>query len=201
MKHLKLSIIGCLFISITLYSCQNNNTIECQQGINLLPMYGRVEKCKGQLEADENFFKQSDKEEPNRTTASMQMLENGWYYLHQKDYETAIKRINQAWLLDSTNIVVYASFVVILDLTDKADNATKMIDLTFDKMNITEKDSITPINESFIEFMVNNVPFTYDKTKNPSVGQYLYKKIDNLSLRESMKESLKNKIDESINPI
>ena len=192
-------------LCIAPYSLGQEIDVECQEGINLLPMYGKVQKCKKQLESDKSFLSLSDKEEPDRVKAGINMMDNGWYYLHQGDYDTAMKRFNQAWLLDSTNIAIYASFVCVLDLTEKTEEAIEMLDLTFDKIESRENPpKPTPMNPSntlFIEFIIANAPFTYKKTNNSSIGKYLYKKLDSLELSDSKKESLKSKLKSEISDL
>lgn len=165
--------------SIIFNSCAQQ--IECKQGINLLPMYGNIQKCKDQLDSDKEFLELSDKHQPDRATAAIEMLDNSWYYIHQGQYDTAIKRINQAWLLDSTNIAIYTSFAVILDLTQKSNDAINMnmLNYTFNKINSHKKPVNTaqtnPNNETFIEFIISNTLFSYKKTKNATIGKYIYK--------------------------
>lgn len=197
MKSRILTILSVSVLSLMAF-CSCANDVECQEGINLLPMYGRVKKCNKQLESDKSFLSLSDENEPDRAKAAIQMMDTGWYYLHQGDYDTAMKRLNQAWLLDSTNVAVYASFAVVLDLTLKTDDAIKMLDISFDKIAAREAPEIptqmSPGNDVFIEFIVANAPFTYKKTGNPDVGRYLYKKLDVLDIPLSNKERLKNKL-------
>lgn len=77
--------------SIIFNSCAQQ--IECKQGINLLPMYGNIQKYKDQLDSDKEFLELSDKHQPDRATTAIEMLDNGWYYIYQGQYDTAIKRI------------------------------------------------------------------------------------------------------------
>lgn len=196
MKYRILILFFILYLSIMFYNCSMG--IGCKEDINLLPMYGRVQKCKSQLDADEKFLNSSSKEEPDRAKAAIKVMDSGWYYLHQGDYNTAMKRINQAWLLDSTNIAIYASFAVILDITQKTDDAIKMLDLTFDKIKARKDPEnptpINPSNEVFVEFIVKNAPFTYKKTNNSIVSEYLYKKLNTISISDSNKQKLQNEL-------
>lgn len=197
MKYRNLVLLSFYFLSGMVFYCCGQN-VECKEGINLLPMYGKVQKCKRQLESDKEFLSLSDKEEPNRSKAAIKMMDAGWYYLHQGDYDTAMKRMNQAWLLDSTNVIIFASFAVILDLTQKPDEAIKMLDITFEKIearkNPETPTQMDPSNEDFIEFVINNAPFTYKKTNNSGVGKYLFGKLDNLDISELDKARFKDKL-------
>ena len=196
-KILVLLLIG-VSSGLMSLNCSGRVGVDCQEGINLLPMYGRVQKCKRQLDLDAEFLKESDKKEPNRAKAAIDMMDLGWYYLHQGDTNTAMKRINQAWLLDSTNIAVYASFVVILDLVNKPDEAIKMLDLTFNKLgtriNPEKPTQINPSNQMFAEFIVSNTFFTYKKVNNLTLPEYLYTKLDMLNISGVNAEVLRNKL-------
>lgn len=201
MRFLLLSIF--ISLSTVFISCGQN--VECQQGINLLPMYGGVEKCEQQLRSDQEFLALCDEKDPDRAKVAIQMLDTGWYFLHQGDYDVAMKRINQAWLLDSTNVAIYASYVVVLDLTRKTDDAMKMLDLTLDKISNREnpKNStqMNPSDETFFEFVVSNTSFAYKKTNNSGLGEYLLTKLETLNISESDKNRLKNKLKSGISQL
>lgn len=55
-----------IFLLSILISC---NSEDCPQGINKLPMFGNMKKCKGQLESDMIFIKQADKNFLSRDSA------------------------------------------------------------------------------------------------------------------------------------
>ena len=81
--------------------------------INLLPMYGGFEKSRALRKADAEFLAFCDREFPSRKEAAAHHAAKGWDYFYANDYNTAIKRYNQAWLLDSTNASAYWGFGVI----------------------------------------------------------------------------------------
>ena len=101
---------------ISLAACRQN---DCPEGINKLPMYGRVKKCNDQLESDREFLKESDKQFDSRKEAAQFHVAKGWEYFYQNDFDTAMKRFNQAWLLDSLNANIYWGYGNILGLRDK----------------------------------------------------------------------------------
>lgn len=194
----KFLILLSIVASTAILSVNCNGKEKCPEGINLLPMYGNVQKCKEQLESDARFLENSDKEEPNRAKAAIMIMDNGWFYLHKGDYDTAMKRINQAWLLDSTNIVVYASFTVLLDITQKTEQAIKMLDTTLQRINNradpVQPTQMNPSNQMYYEFIVDNLSFVYRKKNNPELAKYLYAKLDTLNISNEVKERLKNKL-------
>lgn len=79
-------------------------------GINLLPQYGGVPKSKALRKADERFLAFCDQNFASRTEAAAYHANKGWDFLRRADPTTAIKRFNQAWLLDSTNAMAYWGF-------------------------------------------------------------------------------------------
>lgn len=79
-------------------------------------MYGGIEKCKEQKQIDETFFKNCDKGFKTRKEASAYFASRGWDFFREKDYSTAMKRFNQAWMLDSANANVYWGFADLLSV-------------------------------------------------------------------------------------
>ncbi|WP_216688812.1 tetratricopeptide repeat protein [Hymenobacter siberiensis] len=81
--------------------------------INQLPLYGGLEKSRSLKKADATFLAFCDQNFPTRKEASVYHSKKGWDFFYAKDSETAIKRFNQAWLLDSTNASAYWGFGVV----------------------------------------------------------------------------------------
>lgn len=190
------TLLSCSLLALFLSSCKpNGKQVECQSGINLLPMYGNVEKCPEQLETDKEFFAMIDNEEPNRSIASIHTLDNAWYHLRQSNLDMAIKRLNQAWLLDESNIAIYPSFAVWLALQFKMDEAKKMMELAFSKMDkLTDTDGNTPATLSkkqFMELIISHVIFVSQKSNTKYFAEYVFKRINQLDLPASLKQSLK----------
>ncbi|MFC6223234.1 tetratricopeptide repeat protein [Hymenobacter artigasi] len=77
--------------------------------INLIPMYGGFKKSRALQKADARLLADF----PDRRVAATQFAQRGWDFFYANDFTTAIKRFNQAWLLDSTNASAYWGFGVI----------------------------------------------------------------------------------------
>jgi tetratricopeptide (TPR) repeat protein len=73
-------------------------------------MYGRVIKCKEQIEYDNEFLSGCKKTFPDNDSAVRHHLLRGWEYLNNNDLNTSMKRFNQAWLLDSSRADIYWGF-------------------------------------------------------------------------------------------
>lgn len=95
-------------ITFILLGCASNN---CPEGINSIPFYGYQKKCIEQIESDNKFLATMDeKYSGDRKKAAKDIIEKGWEYLYSNETEDAIKRFNQAYLLDSTYSDVYWAF-------------------------------------------------------------------------------------------
>lgn len=110
MNKYKLTIASFL---IFLFAC-SGTVKECPQGINLLPMYGHKTKCKEQLESDSIFLAESDRVFKSRKEAAERYIEKAWEFYYQDKMDMAMKRFNQAWLLDSMQADIYWGFGNIL---------------------------------------------------------------------------------------
>ncbi|MDR0823569.1 MAG: hypothetical protein LBN74_00620 [Prevotella sp.] len=154
-----LLIIGC----ICLFSCSGSksqslsNEVPCQEGINLLPMYGKVEKCPLQLKADSAFLAYCDQQFQSRTEAFDFHRETGWRYMNEGDLDTAMKRFNQAWLLDKDNPSVYCCFGWLLGKKNKNEEAV----LFFEKAV-----SMKPADVEILKFAGLGYNELYKRSKN-----------------------------------
>jgi len=76
----------------------------CGQEQNLLPKYGSEPKSDALKAADAVFIAEMDKEyRGDRVKASADIATRGWQYVSQGDFDGAMRRFNQAWLLDAKN--------------------------------------------------------------------------------------------------
>ena len=67
---------------------------------NTLPMYGGTEKSKEHKEIDEEFIEDCLKQFGSIDSSVNVQIDNAWRYFYHNDLETAMKRFNQAWLLN-----------------------------------------------------------------------------------------------------
>jgi len=82
-------------------------------------MFGSVKKCVHQIEADKEFFANCDKVFKSRSESIAYHIQRGWEFFYKGQFDIAMKRFNQAWLLDSTNAGVYWGFGSILGKQEK----------------------------------------------------------------------------------
>jgi len=67
---------------------------------NVLPMYGPGTKTKEHNKLDKEFISNVVKEHGSRQKACEVHIDFAWRYFYNNDLETAMKRFNQAWLLN-----------------------------------------------------------------------------------------------------
>lgn len=99
-----------ILLSLTLAAC----TLPGQRPDNSRPMYGGIESTGKYKAADERFIGECIDTYGSLDSAAKAHAEMGWQYFHfKRDTTTAIKRFNQAWLLDSTLSEAYFGFAAI----------------------------------------------------------------------------------------
>ncbi|MDR2919374.1 MAG: hypothetical protein LBV72_08435 [Tannerella sp.] len=99
---------------------------EATTNIRLRPKYGHAQKSKEQKKLDEDFIKETLRQEEfkgNRRAASDFMIKKGFDYLYNGDLKTAMYRFNQAYLLDSLNTDIYWGFGGVYMTLEKYDLA------------------------------------------------------------------------------
>jgi tetratricopeptide (TPR) repeat protein len=94
---------------------------------NLLPKYGLLPKADWQKEADATFIKTTDEEyHGDRKKASADTAAQGWQYLMGGDLEAAMRRFNQAWLLDENNGTALWGMAAVEGSLGKYDESLKL---------------------------------------------------------------------------
>ena len=113
---MKIKLLAIL-LSTTLFSfAQNSNyekwTAMADKDISLQPEYGNVEKTESQKAVDEDFKKDIlEYYKGDTNAASKKMRDLGFTYLYEKgDFVTAMRRFNQAFMLNSKNADAYYGF-------------------------------------------------------------------------------------------
>jgi tetratricopeptide (TPR) repeat protein len=94
---------------------------------NLLPKYGNLPKADWQKAADDAYIKATDEEyRGDRRKASMDTAMEGWRYLSGGDLEDAMRRFNQAWLLNNKNGIALWGMAAVETEWDKFDESLKL---------------------------------------------------------------------------
>jgi tetratricopeptide (TPR) repeat protein len=154
-------------IILSQLSCKSQT--DCPEGINLLPMYGDVKKCEQQIELDNEFILESEKQFKDRKEASQYYVSKGWEYFYKDDNDTSMKRFNQAWLLDNTNSQIYWGFGNLLGRKKEFEKSIKYLQKSLE---------IEPKNAKVYECISISYGQLYLKTKDV---KYLNLRIKNLN--------------------
>jgi tetratricopeptide (TPR) repeat protein len=71
---------------------------------NLAPKYGEEPKNEARIASDRKFIEEIDKHyQGNRKQAATDIAARGWQFLRQNNSDDAMRRFNQAWLMDNKN--------------------------------------------------------------------------------------------------
>jgi tetratricopeptide (TPR) repeat protein len=106
-----------------------SNARRTKDAINERPRYGGLTKTAAHLEADEQFIAQALHQYGTAQAAMQAHVNFGWHYLATDHAPTAIKRFNQAWLLDSTAADAYYGFSAYLQQQGQPEEAEQFMQL------------------------------------------------------------------------
>lgn len=100
-----------------------NKAIE-KKYVNLYPMYGYAQKSPDLINDDNKFINNAlEICKCSKQEASKLVSDLGWSYFKQGNSEIANKRFNQAYLLDSTNYLIYWGFGVVMGRQNRNDES------------------------------------------------------------------------------
>ena len=107
--------------------------VKADYPINERPMYGHLTKTAAQKRADKKYIKYMTKGGRSRTVAADMPAKAGWDFYYKGDRSTAIKRFNQAWLLDPENQLALWGFAGICQDREQWDKAIKYFEMALEK--------------------------------------------------------------------
>jgi tetratricopeptide (TPR) repeat protein len=136
---------------------------EAKTQINLQPEYGDVKKDKDQQEEDRKFIELVLTQDTTLKKGSAHLVTLGFKYLAQGDMETAMKRFNQAWLLDPKNENAYWGFGAVYGTFSDYDAAIAQ----YDKGLAINPESAVILTDKatlyFVQFEHDNIADKLDK--------------------------------------
>ena len=149
-------------------------------GIDQQPMYGGIDRdANPRLKAgDEQFIAGVTKEFGSRESASDRFVEQGIRYYYQDDYSMAMKRFNQAWLLNPKNPEAFWGFAIVYHDEEKNCEAKKMIDRALE-LNLSKPIALADAGRMYTLCAISD-----ESLGQAAKGQYftkseeLYKKAD-----------------------
>lgn len=92
---------------------------------NELPMYGNVPFTEHQIKLNEDLFASAIRQFGTKKAASENAITLAWNYYNKGDKKTAMKRFNQAWLLDPYNAQAFFGFAFLISEQGNRDEAIK----------------------------------------------------------------------------
>ena len=104
-----------------------------------IPMYGDAAKSKTLKESDAAYIASIEKSGKSRRDVAKEVMRTGWAAYQKGDLKTAIRRFNQAWLLDPENGDAYHGFALISTVRDKnSTDAEKFFRIALSKPGVNE---------------------------------------------------------------
>ena len=152
-------------------------------GIDQQPMYGSIDRqSNAQLKAgDVQFIAGVTKEFGSREKASEMYVEQGIRYYRQDNYSMAMKRFNQAWLLNSNNPDVYWGFGIIYHDEGKNCEAKQMMDRALG-LNLSKLIAIADAARIYTLCAASNVSLDQGtKSQYFSKSEELYRQASSIS--------------------
>ncbi len=122
---MKLFIFTVLITAFGLLSCNTG----AQEPDNTIPMYGNVVKSEGYKKIDEEFIEHSKKQFGTIDSATKAYVDFAWRYFYNNDLKTAMKRFNQAWLLDDACPDTYFGFAALTEIQGNKAEANKYYEI------------------------------------------------------------------------
>ncbi len=122
-SHLKMALAMITFT--VLLSCASSPVVKIDQ----VPMYGGIDRSANPrlAEGDKQFIDKVINEYGDKRTASEKFVDQGFRFYHGNNMSNAMKRFNQAWLLDDSNPEVYHGFASVLLDQEKDCEAVEMM--------------------------------------------------------------------------
>ena len=99
--------------------------ISGQQPDNTKPMYGEAVKNERYKKSDEDFKKQCIAQYGSLDSAVQELTDFAWRYFYHHDLTAAMKRFNQAWLLNPEFPDPYFGFAALMDMQGNTTEADR----------------------------------------------------------------------------
>lgn len=126
-KHWLLSILGVFILSSCAAQQQMPADVFSPSGVlwNAIPMYGypEYERPERLKKTDQELITTAVSAAGSREKASRLASQEGWRQLVANKPDVAMRRFNQAWLLDPENYSLYWGFAAVLSAQDKESKA------------------------------------------------------------------------------
>jgi tetratricopeptide (TPR) repeat protein len=108
-------------------------SIQGQQADNKKPMYGEVPQSEAFKKLDELFIQSATEQFGSREKASQAHIKFGWKYFYNDSLVLAMKRFNQAWLLDAEQPDAYFGFAALTEMKGNKEEAKRYYKIGMEK--------------------------------------------------------------------
>jgi len=125
---MKKSVIFLLALLLSISYCAWSQQVD-----DTKPMHGEVEKDERYKKIDADFRKDMLEQFGSIDNAVTEYLNYAWTGFYRNDLETAMRRFNQAWLLNPESPDAYFGFAALLEMQGKSAEATRFYQLGADK--------------------------------------------------------------------
>ena len=125
-----LLIFGAISLIATLCLLPSARASEATVNPNMLPMFGqpKIERTEDLRNADESFVRDNTLRYRSRQAASTAIAAQGWGAVKTKQFETAMLRFNQAWLLNPANYRAFWGFGAVLSQQGRLAEAVEQLE-------------------------------------------------------------------------
>jgi tetratricopeptide (TPR) repeat protein len=166
-----------ILILMIFSSCQSqDNTVD-----NTIPMYGETEKSKEYKETDEKFIKDCLKQFGSIDSSVFVQIDHAWRYYYNNDLKTAMKRFNQAWLLNPEFPDSYFGFASLLETQGNSTEATRYYKTGIEKDTKNDRTEICYQRIADCKEQLNDIEGTIlaytEITKSNEKNPFAFKKI------------------------
>jgi len=177
-----------LFAAVFLAGFSASVHAEGQAPIDQLPMYGGMDRnaIPALKAGDEKLIADAARHYGTREKASASFVNTGFAYYQRDDLANAMRRFNQAWLLDPRNPDVYAGFGSVLHDQGKNCEAMQMMEKAL-SLNPPTSQGIFPDAARMITLCaVSDTGLSVEaRTKFFERSESLYKKAEELELNKA----------------
>ena len=174
---MKINFTLILIFAIGLSSCKTNG----QQATNTKPMYGEVQKSEEQMKIDEEFKTDCLLQFKTIDSSVYVQIDHAWRYFYHNDLKTAMKRFNQAWLLNPEFPDSYFGFAALSEMNKNRTEAERFYKMGIEKDKKNKRTEICYQRIADCREQLNDITGTIDTYTritdiNPR-NSFAYKKI------------------------
>jgi len=171
---------------------------------NTQPMYGEVEKTREQKEIDQEFIENSLKQFGTIDSSVAVQIDHAWRFYYNNDLKTAMKRFNQAWLLNPEYPNSYFGFASLLESQGNLADAKRYYNIGIENDKCSVRTEICYQRTADCKEQLSDTEGTINAyselTKSDPKNSFAFKKIGYFQMqsgqsKEEAKEAYKNAIE------